>query len=79
MARKINGVDLTHGNLVTAMKLIRAECRAHKTDCRECPFVVSAGNDGSVQCGVVQVAPEDWKILKDQERILGDRQIPVVY
>lgn len=77
--RKINGVELTHDNLITATKLIQAECRSHKITCKGCPFEADAGEEGAVMCGIHKWSPEDWKIVNDKERIFKEIPTPIIY
>lgn len=46
--------------LLSALKLIRAECKKHARNCDECPL-----SRNSAECAIVYGLPEDWDLIDD--------------
>ncbi len=60
---KIDGVEINGKSIITSLKIIKHICEDNlnrKGNCDNCPFFV----DQSDCCGIVNMTPDNWKILE---------------
>ena len=66
MAKKvINGLEVNGENIITSLKIIKQVCEDNRaTNGSYCPFNVDKDCNHECTCGIVDLEPDNWKVLE---------------